>query len=86
MNRISYWCSCAKASNISVDYESKRKHTKMYETLVTGDRLCVHCEHYAMASPFRPKYDGTLFDIDSNTLTMLSRDEYYKTAERKRLK
>ena len=68
--KFEYYCSCSKGK---MKYETQNKHTKMHVTTVTGDETCVHCEHYALASSYRPKYNGTPFDVD-NALLLAKKD------------
>ena len=81
-SKYEYYCSCSKGK---LKYEATNKHTKMHLTVVTGDALCIHCEHYAVVSEFRPKYDGTPFvsgDAELVRKAYLRRGAAYRAANK----
>ncbi len=73
MSKVKYYCSCKKGIITHI-------HTKMRETVVTEDGQCYYCEHYAIASLHRPRYDASPFVVDDPKLMAIRDDKRTKRA------
>ena len=83
MKKHKYYCSCNKGEKMKGT--TRNKHTKMNPTTVTGDSVCVYCEHYAIASLYRPKYDASPFVVDDEQLMAVrakKRSDHISTTSR----
>ena len=61
--RYNYYCSCSQGK---LKYECTNTHTTMIRTVATGDGLCVHCDHQAVACMTTPSYLGNQYPRDKS--------------------